>query len=61
MAVHGELGDAGGRGDLVHAGAVESLLGEHPLGRLEDRGALAEILGPARGVGAGVLLAGGGG
>src|SRR5690606_19714833 len=40
----GELGDAGLAGDQVHAGAVEAVLGEHALGRLEDRRALGEVL-----------------
>ena len=47
MAVDGELGHAGLGGDLVHAHAVEAVGREHALGRIEDRGALAQVLGPA--------------
>src|SRR3546814_14500519 len=66
MAVDGELGDAGFAGDLVHAGAVETVFGEHALGGIEDRCALGEILrtagagGPGR-RGGGTLAGGGGG
>ena len=56
MAVDGELGDAGLGGDLVHADAVEALRDEQPLGGLEDRGALAQVL---RAAGAGLPLLGG--
>src|SRR3546814_4277365 len=65
MAVDGELGDAGFAGDLVHAGAVETVLGEHALGGIEDRRALGEILRAAGAGGPGrrgrSRLSGGGG
>ena len=47
MAVDGELGHAGRGGDLVHAGAVEALGREQPLGGFQDRRAFVQILRPA--------------
>src|SRR5690606_40725432 len=47
VAVDGELGDAGAGGDAVHAHAVETQFDEHFLGRFQDRGALAQVLGAA--------------
>src|SRR5690606_24386762 len=47
VAVDGELGHAGGAGDLVHAHALIALLQEQSFGRLEDRLPLAEVLRPA--------------
>ena len=47
MAVDGEFGNAGAGGDAVHAHAVETLFDEHFLGRFQDRGTLAQVLGAA--------------
>ena len=54
VAVDGELGDAGLGRDLIHADAVEAVRGEHALGRVEDRGALAQVLRAPRAGGLGV-------
>src|SRR5690606_31829881 len=44
VAVDRELGHPGSGGDLVHAHALVAELQEHALGRVEDRGALGEVL-----------------
>ena len=58
MAVDGELGDPGLGRDLVHADPLETVADEHPLGRVQDRRALARVL---RAAGAGRLGGSGGG
>ena len=48
--------------DLVHADAGEAFAREQPLGRVQNGGTLAQVLGPAGagGLGCGFLAAGGG-
>src|SRR5690606_19005747 len=44
VAVDGELGHSRGLGDGIHAGALVAALGEQGLGRIEDGGALLQVL-----------------
>src|SRR5262249_38677361 len=53
VAVDRELRNTGGRGDRVHAGAVETLGREQALGGLQDRCVFLQVLGAARTAGFG--------